>query len=40
LHLSSLVECGLVLFLITIIMNAIARLLVIATARRGTAHAA
>jgi phosphate transport system permease protein len=38
-HLSSLVELGIVLFLITIIMNACARLLVIATSRKGTAHA-
>ncbi|MGB9457201.1 MAG: phosphate ABC transporter permease subunit PstC [Bryobacteraceae bacterium] len=37
---SSLVELALVLFLITIVVNAIARLLVIATARKGTAHAA
>jgi phosphate transport system permease protein len=36
---SSLVEMGLVLFLITIIVNALARLLVIATSRKGTAHA-
>jgi phosphate transport system permease protein len=36
---SSLVELGLVLFLITIIMNALARLMVIATSRKGTAHA-
>ncbi len=39
LHLSSLVEIGLVLFLITIIINALARLLVIATSRKGTAQA-
>ena len=39
LHLSSLVELGLVLFLITIIFNALARLLVLATSRKGTAHA-
>jgi phosphate transport system permease protein len=39
-HLSSLVELGVVLFLITMIMNAAARLLVIATSRKGTAHAA
>jgi phosphate transport system permease protein len=38
-YLSSLVELGLVLFLITIIVNALARLLVIATSRKGTAHA-
>jgi phosphate transport system permease protein len=39
-YLSSLVELGLVLFLITIIVNALARLLVIATSRKGTAHSA
>jgi len=37
-YLSSLVEMGLVLFLITIIVNALARLLVIATSRKGTAQ--
>ena len=37
---SALVEMGLVLFLITIIINALARLLVIATSRKGTAQAA
>jgi phosphate transport system permease protein len=37
---SALVELGLVLFLITIIVNALARLLVIATSRKGTGHAA
>ncbi len=36
---SSLVEMGFVLFLITIIVNALARLLVLATSRKGTAHA-
>jgi phosphate transport system permease protein len=40
LHLSALVEIGLVLFLITIIINALARLLVIATRGKGTAHSA
>ena len=40
LYLSSLIEMGLVLFLITIIVNALARLLVIATSRKGTALAA
>jgi phosphate transport system permease protein len=40
LHISSLVEIGLVLFLITIIINALARLLVIATAGKGTARTA
>ena len=37
---ASLVELGLVLFLITIVVNALARLLVVATSRKGTAHAA
>ena len=40
LQLSALVEIALVLFLITIIINALARLLVIATQGRGTAHSA
>jgi len=40
LHLSALVEIALVLFLITIIINALARLLVIATRGKGTAHSA
>jgi len=39
-YLSALVEVGVVLFLITIIVNALARLLVIATSRKGTAHSA
>lgn len=39
-YLSALVELGLVLFLVTIIVNGLARLLVIATSRKGTAHAA
>lgn len=34
----SLIELGLVLFVVTIIINALARLLVLATTRRGTAH--
>ena len=38
-YLAALVELGLVLFLITIIVNGLARLLVIATSRKGTAHA-
>ncbi|HUJ22787.1 MAG TPA: phosphate ABC transporter permease subunit PstC [Bryobacteraceae bacterium] len=38
LHLSALVELGLVLFLLTIIINALARLMVLATTRRGTAQ--
>jgi phosphate transport system permease protein len=40
LHLSALVEIALVLFLITIVINALARLLVIATRGKGTAHSA
>jgi phosphate transport system permease protein len=40
LHLSALIEIALVLFLITIIINALARLLVIATRGKGTAHSA
>ncbi len=40
LHLSSLVEIGLVLFLLTIVINALARILVIATAGKGTGRAA
>lgn len=39
-YLSALVEMGLVLFLITIIVNGLARLLVIATSRKGTARSA
>lgn len=38
LHTSSLIEMGLVLFLVTIVVNALARLLVIATSRKGTAQ--
>lgn len=38
LYRSALIEMGLVLFLITIIINALARLLVIATSRKGTAQ--
>jgi phosphate transport system permease protein len=38
LHLSALVELGLVLFLLTIVINGFARLMVLATTRRGTAH--
>jgi len=37
-YLSALVELGLVLFLLTIIVNGLARLLVIATSRKGTAQ--
>ena len=38
LYVQALIELGLVLFLLTIILNAMARLLILATARRGTAH--
>jgi phosphate transport system permease protein len=38
LYLQSLVELALVLFLLTIVINALARLLIIATTRRGSAH--
>ncbi len=38
LHLSALVELGLVLFLLTIIINGMARVLILATTRRGSAH--
>ncbi|MBI2816019.1 MAG: phosphate ABC transporter permease subunit PstC [Acidobacteria bacterium] len=38
LYLSALVELGLVLFLVTIIINALARLMILATTRRGTEH--
>jgi len=38
LFLQSLVALGLVLFLLTIVINAMARLLIIATTRRGSAH--
>ena len=38
LHHSALVELGLVLFALTIVINALARLLVIATSRKGTAQ--
>jgi phosphate transport system permease protein len=37
-HLSALVELGLVLFLLTMVINAFARLMVLATTRRGTTH--
>lgn len=39
LYVSALVELGLVLFLLTIILNGLARLLILATERKGTAHA-
>ena len=38
LYLSALVGLGLVLFLLTIVINALARLLILATTRRGSAH--
>jgi phosphate transport system permease protein len=38
LHLSALIEMGLVLFLITIVINALARLLIVVTAGKGTAR--
>ncbi len=38
LHLSALVELGLVLFLLTMVINGFARLLIITTTRKGTAH--
>jgi phosphate transport system permease protein len=38
LHLSALIEIGLVLFLLTIIINGLARLLILTTTRKGTAH--
>jgi len=39
LYINALVELGLVLFLLTIILNALARLLILATTRRATGHA-
>ncbi len=38
LHLSALIELGLVLFLLTIVINALARLMVLATAQKGSAR--
>jgi phosphate transport system permease protein len=38
LYVQSLVELGLVLFLLTIILNGLARLMIVATARRGTSQ--
>jgi phosphate transport system permease protein len=35
LHLSALIELGLVLFALTLVLNGLARLLIIATSRRG-----
>ncbi len=39
LYLNSLIELGLVLFLITFILNGLARLLILATTQKGTAPA-
>jgi len=39
LYLQSLIELALVLFLVTFILNGLARLLILATERRGGAHA-
>ncbi len=38
LHLSVLVELGLVLFVLTILINGVARLLILSTTRKGTSH--
>jgi len=38
LYLQSLIELGLVLFLVTIIINALARVLILVTTRQGTAQ--
>ncbi len=38
-YISALIELGLVLFCLTIVLNGLARLLIIATRRRGAAHA-
>jgi phosphate transport system permease protein len=38
LHLSALIELGLVLFLLTILINGLARILILTTTRRGTAQ--
>jgi phosphate transport system permease protein len=38
LYLQSLIELGLVLFLVTIIINALARVLIVVTTKQGTAH--
>ncbi|MGH9471078.1 MAG: phosphate ABC transporter permease subunit PstC, partial [Terriglobia bacterium] len=37
-YLQSLIELGLVLFVITIVLNGLARLLILATTRAGSAH--
>ncbi len=38
LYLSALIELGLVLFLLTIVINALARILILVTTRKGTEH--
>jgi phosphate transport system permease protein len=38
LYIHALIELGLVLFILTIILNGLARLLILATRRKGTAH--
>jgi phosphate transport system permease protein len=38
LYIHALIELGLVLFVLTIILNGLARLLILATQRKGTAH--
>jgi phosphate transport system permease protein len=38
LHLSGLIELGLVLFFLTVLLNGVARLLILSTTRRGTQH--
>jgi phosphate transport system permease protein len=39
LYLNALIELGLVLFALTIVINGLARLLILITTRRGTEHA-
>jgi len=38
LYLQSLIELGLVLFCLTFILNGLARIMIVATARKGSAH--
>ena len=38
LYLQSLIELGLVLFLVTIVINALARILIVVTTRQGTSN--
>jgi phosphate transport system permease protein len=38
LHLSGLIELGLVLFFLTVVLNGVARVLILSTTRRGTQH--